>query len=123
MKNLIVAAALCAATAVAQAAPIQYDFSYDTGVGALSGSLMGELQADLNTLVISSFLDFAKFNGVAGPTLLFVMALSTGFGGPFVPASTTLDGSVQDFLAINGPGTEGFGIESASSSAALPTAT
>ena len=87
----------------AQASPIQYDFSYDTGAGILSGSLMGELQADNNTIVISSVLDFAKFNGVAGPSLPYVFSVYSLFSQleTLLPARTSLDGSLQDIYAID----------------------
>lgn len=102
----------------AQASPIQYDFSYDSGHGILSGSLMGELQADNNTILISSVLDFAKFNGVAGPSLPNVLSIYGLFSKSptFVPARTTLDGSLQDIYALDRPFTntpqliEGFAL-------------
>jgi len=101
MKKLILAAALCAATAAAQAAPTQYDFAYNTGNGVLSGSLMGELQADNNTIVISSMLDFVKFNGVAGPAFPYVFSGTALNTGTFVPPRTTLNGLGQDFYALS----------------------
>jgi len=113
MRKLILAAALCAATAAAQAAPSQYNFTYDTGIGLLSGSLMGELQIDNNTIVISSLLDFAKFNGVAGPALPNVFSVLTLFSGgqTFVPARTTLNGSLQDIFALDGIGLLGSDVD------------
>ena len=102
MKKLILAAVLGAATDAAQAAPIQYNFAYDTGIGVLSGSLMGELQSDQNTIVIRSLLDFVKFDGVAGPSLPTVFSmpiLLLSNGQTIAPARTTLDGSVQDIAA------------------------
>jgi hypothetical protein len=121
MKKLILAAALCAATAAAQAgpiqaAPIQYNFSYNTTIGVLSGSLMGTLQSDQNTIVISSLLDFVKFDGVAGPSLPAVFSILTLYGGgqTFLPASTTLNGSVQDIFAVDdlqrGSDVDGFAL-------------
>ena len=106
MKKLFVSAALCAFSFAAHAVPVQYDFSYNTGIGTLSGSLMGELQADNNTIVISSILDFAKFNGVAGPSLPHVFSIWTLFSGTFLPALTTLDGSVQDIYALDDLGVD-----------------
>ena len=105
VKKLFVSAALCAFSFAAHAVPVQYDFSYDTGKGILSGSLMGELQSDKNTILIRSLPDFAKFNGVAGPALPNVFSVFILFGGDpaTLPARTTLDGSFQDFYALDRP--------------------
>lgn len=122
MKQLFAGTVLSAAALAAQAAPIQYNFAYDTGIGTLSGSLMGELQADKNTILISSMLDFVKFDGVAGPSLPTVLSLPTFLfsqGQTVAPARTTLDGSLQDIYGFSIPlaelfkpsaNTEGFGL-------------
>jgi|GEM_PF-5518681 len=114
MKNLFVTAALLASAAAAQASPVpqssptKYAFSYVTSRGTLTGSLMGVLQADHNTIVVSSVLDFAKFNGVAGVSLSVVESLTTVLGGPFKFATTTLDGSAQDLYNGTANAIDGF---------------
>jgi hypothetical protein len=116
MKNFIVTAALLASAAVAQAtpvpqaSPIEYAFSYVSSAGTLTGTLMGELQADDNTILVSSVLDFAKFNGVDGVALSVFSSLTTVFGGPFQFATTTLDGSAQDIYAATANGSQGFAL-------------
>ena len=123
MKKLFVSAALCALSFVTHAVPVQYDFSYNTGIGTLSGSLMGELQADNNTIVISSILDFAKFNGVAGPALPFVASIFSLLASgttTLLPARTTLDGSVQDIFAVDGLVGESDGFALLAGSTGLP---
>lgn len=101
MKKLILAAALCAATAAAQAAPIQYNFAYTTRGGGFIGSLFGELQADQNTIVVSSVLDFAKFDGEDTVALPWISSVTTIYTDVFRVATTTLDGSMQDFYAAD----------------------
>lgn len=96
MKIAVVSLALCAAAA--QATPLQYDFSYAALGGTLSGSLMGELQADNNTLLIASLLDFVKFNGVDGPSLPELGSATDLFNpGARGTPLTSLDGLLQDF--------------------------
>ena len=76
-----------------------WNFTYVTGVGVLSGQLTGTLQGDNNTILISS-VDAAAFNAVPGPSLPYVYSL-TGFslGNLGAAPFTSIDGSVQDFLA------------------------
>ncbi len=114
MKNLFVTAALLAsaaaqATPVPLSSPTEYAFSYVTSGGTLSGSLMGVLQADHNTIIVSSVLDFAKFNGVAGGVALsFLSSMSSFYGGPTYAPTTSLDGSAQDFIAGSVNVSQGF---------------
>lgn len=102
MKRLFALMALCLATVV-QAAPMRYDFEYteDKG-GVLSGSLMGELQSDNNTIVVSSILDFVTFNGTVWGSLP-----SVGLFDPYPPllpgALVSLDGSVMNIVACDIP--------------------
>lgn len=100
VKKLLVMLALASALAV-QAAPVQYDFQYTlSGGGVLSGSLMGELQGDNNTIQISSMLNFVKFNGIGGPSLPFVESWLEYFGATSGAEPTvSLDGSVMDVVA------------------------
>lgn len=102
MKKAIITAALLAAAATAQAVPTEYKFSYATDAATWTGSLMGELQADSNTIVISSIVDFVKYNGVAGPSLPVVLSLfRLVTNDPAYSPITTLDGSRQDFFGLS----------------------
>ncbi len=115
MKNFIVTAALLASAAAAQATPVplasstEYAFSYVSSFGTLTGSLMGVLQADHNTIFISSVLDFVKFNGVSGGVALsFVSSIGSFYGFSTNAPTTSLDGSAQDFLAYSFSANQGF---------------
>lgn len=102
MKQSFVALALCAAAAAAQASPLQYNFSYAAVGGILSGSLIGELQADNNTLMITSLLDFVKFNGIDGPSLPFLGSSNDLFNlPPHSTPLTSLNGLLQDFIGCS----------------------
>jgi hypothetical protein len=93
--------AICA-TATAQAAPQQFDFQYTTlGNGVLSGSLIGELQADNNTILVSGIADFVRFNGLPGPSLPYAESYSERFGGPAAIPKVSLDGLIMDILACS----------------------
>lgn len=101
MKKLLIAAALCTA-GVANAALEQFDFSYISFAGnELKGSLLGELQADNNTIVVDSIIGFPSFAGFATPVPLTpVISVSSAFGTPS-PAVVSANGSVMDILACN----------------------
>ena len=101
MKTILASIALLTAS-LAQAAPINYQFSYTSGALTVAGTLVGTLQADNNTVLIDSVTDFVTVNGVPGPALplvgntasMFVIVPAAGGG-----ALTTLDGLVQDWVA------------------------
>ena len=104
MKNIfkkVLVAATVAWAATSQAAPVQYDFQYTTSGGVLAGSLIGDLQGDGNTIVVSSFLDFVTFNGVGSLSVSFVESLVELAGGPAGAPTVSLDGSVMDLFACD----------------------
>ncbi len=73
MKKQLIAAAIGLASSISVAQATIFDFSYLTAGGdTLAGQLDGTLQADNNTVVVSSILDFATFNGTPGPSLTYV---------------------------------------------------
>ena len=110
-KNVLVAATVAWAS-TSQAAPVQYDFQYTTSRGVLAGSLIGDLQGDGNTIVVSSFLDFVTFNGVGSLSVSFVESLVESVGGPAGAPTVSLDGSVMDLIACDSARCiEGFGFE------------
>jgi hypothetical protein len=94
--GLLVAAMLAATSAEAVTT---YNFSYVATGGTLAGQLTGTLQADNNTVLVSSIVDFASWNAVPGPSLTFVNTLSGYFSNIFAPGIVTIDGSVMDILA------------------------
>lgn len=98
-----IAAVALAVSAAASHAVTTYNFSYVAGAGTLSGQLTGTLQADNNTVIVSSIVDFASWNTVAGPSLAFVNAVS-GYPSTIAPGLVTLDGSVLDILACPSAG-------------------
>ena len=90
-----VVASLLAGIACGAQAATTFGFSYTASTGVLSGQLEGSLQADNNTVVVSS-IDFAAFNGTVGPSLPFVSsAIQWQFGGAYEP-TISLDGSKMD---------------------------
>jgi len=111
IKKVLVAATVAWA-ATSQAAPIQYDFQYTTSGGVLAGSLIGDLQGDGNTILVSSFLDFVTFNGVGSLSLPFIESVVEFVGGPPGAPTVSLDGSVMDLLACDSAAcNEGFFFE------------
>ena len=89
-----------------------FNFSYTLAGGdVIAGQVDGTLQADNNTLVVNSVLDFATFNGVDGPSLPFVVSTDTftGLTPNFLSPTLTLDGSFMDFIACtDGSCNDGF---------------
>ena len=108
-KTLVTALALTAA-ACAQASPTTYNFSYVASAGGvLSGQLLGTLQADNNSILVSAFLDFVTFNGVPGPSLPITTTLLVLNGGSGPAPTVTLDGSLLDVVACtDSPCSDGF---------------
>lgn len=101
MKKTLIAAALGLACVIPQAEASLFNFSYTLAGGdVIAGQVDGTLQADNNTLVINSVLDFATFNGVDGPSLPFVASVDTFINiTPGLSPTLTLDGSFMDFIA------------------------
>lgn len=106
MKMLsAIAAVALAVSAAASHAVTTYNFSYvAAGAGTLSGQLTGTLQADNNTVLVSSIVDFASWNTVAGPSLPFVNTVSGMASSTVAPGLVTLDGSVMDIIACDSAG-------------------
>jgi hypothetical protein len=90
----------------------EFVFRYQTiANGFVTGRLVGDLQADGNTILIQSIADFVKVNGVAGQSLPFVTTGSTIYG-TFRAPSATLDGSLLDFFGcIDEFCSEGIGFD------------
>lgn len=86
--------ALAASAALAGAQAGTFNFSYMSSTGVLSGQLTGTLQADLNTVVVTSVLSPA-FDGVPSPALPIFTSVTTRLGGPAVPV-VSLNGLVMD---------------------------
>ena len=104
MKNIfkkVLVAATVAWAATSQAAPTQYDFQYTTSGGVLAGSLIGDLQGDGNTIVVSSFLDFVTFNGVGSLSVPFIESVLALIGAPSRAPTVSLDGAVMDLIACD----------------------
>lgn len=119
-KKVLVAAAVAWATA-SQAAPIQYDFQYTASGGVLAGSLIGELQGDGNTIVVTAFLDFVTFNGAGSLSLPFVGSSTEFFGGPSTVPTVSLDGSAMDIAACDSSSCfDGFLFESSGAAIGSP---
>ncbi len=97
MKLFLCALALLACVST-RAATVVFDFVYQSTFGPLIGQLDGELQADGNTVIVTSVHNFAVFDGAA-----------LSFSTPYVdsvfgttlpgPAMVTLDGTGMDFTA------------------------
>lgn len=76
-----------------------YDFSYTASWGVVSGTIIGTLQGDNNTIDVSSITN-PEFDGVPGPAVPVITTLADFFGvpGPTVP-EVTLDGTNNNVLA------------------------
>jgi hypothetical protein len=122
MRKQIIAAAMGLALSVPAAQATLFDFSYELAGGdILAGQVEGVLQGDNNSVVVSSVLDFATFNGIPGPSLPFVESLDEyfGLGGPLDPIFT-LDGSFMDLIACTNSGCfDGFLFAAGSAYAAV----
>ncbi|MBM3728028.1 MAG: PEP-CTERM sorting domain-containing protein [Acidobacteria bacterium] len=103
MKSVRLLILALLAVSLVPAAPMAYNFSYQSSKGLLAGMLTGELQGDNNTVVVSSF-SMVTFNGNPGPDLPFLYSLVEAFLGPGpLPPVVSLDGLGIDFLACSGP--------------------
>jgi PEP-CTERM motif len=98
---------LCAALAAAigsvmgaQAAQAAlYDFSYTDEFGVVSGTIVGVLQADKNTIDVTSIIN-PEFNGAPAVAVPVITTIADFFSrpGPAVP-EVTLDGTNNNLLA------------------------
>jgi hypothetical protein len=97
-----------AITTPAEAASFGFTYTLNSG-SVLSGNLIGDLQPNNDTVFVSAVTQ-AKFNGVFGPSLPFVQALSTFLGGPPTPATVSFSGLTMNIIACNDPtcSDEGF---------------
>jgi hypothetical protein len=90
---------------------LTYDFNGADPGGVLEAVISGTLQGDGNTVVVDAVLDFATFDGIAGPSLPFIESVdqfTAHHPGPLDP-TLTLDGSFADIVAATDPGTaDGF---------------
>jgi hypothetical protein len=118
------------ATLLASAAPLQaqaadqpYAFTYDSAAYQvrITGTLLGSLQADGNTILVSQVLGVPSFNGAPAVALPFVDSLIDVVGDTaFLPPVVSLDGRRMDFAACTSAACDdGFGFE-ASGIAGMP---
>jgi PEP-CTERM motif len=86
-----------------------YDFSYTATFGVVSGMIIGTLQADNNTIDVTSITN-PEFDGVPGPAVPVITTLADYFGlpGPTIP-EVTLDGTNNNVLACTTSGVCGDG--------------
>jgi hypothetical protein len=76
-----------------------YDFSYTDEFGVVSGTIVGVLQADNNTIDVTSIIN-PEFNGASGVAVPVITTIGDFFSrpGPTVP-EVTLDGTTNNLLA------------------------
>lgn len=114
---LIATASLLASAAPLQAlaADQQYAFIYDSSAYQvrITGKLLGSLQPDGNTILVSQMLGVPSFNGAPAVALPFVDALIDVVGGSaYLPPVVSLDGRRMDFAACTSAAcNDGFGFE------------
>jgi hypothetical protein len=109
---LALAAALVPA---AQAAAETFVFQYSSPSGVIvSGQLLGTLQPDDNTIVVSSMLGVPRLNGTPAVAVPFVDSIIDVAGGShFWSPVVSLDGGTMDFAACtDAKCDDGFGFES-----------
>jgi hypothetical protein len=92
-------------------AGVIYNFSFvETDNTRLSGKLVGQLQSDNNTVIVSSVSDL-KRNGVSVTGSYPILNSYTSFatnGRSFVPPLVSLNFNTMDLYVSNTAGTEGF---------------
>lgn len=117
-RSLLIAAATLLAGAVpwqAQAAEQAYAFAFDSAAYQvrITGTLMGSLQADGNTIIVSQLLGVPGFNGAPAVALPFIDSLIDYAGDTgFLPPVVSLDGRRMDFVACTSTACDdGFGFE------------
>lgn len=99
----------------AKAADQLYAFAYDSTAHQvrITGTLLGSLQADGNTVLVSQLLGVPSFNGAPAVALPFVDSLIDVVGRTaFLPPVVSLDGRRMDFAACTSNACrDGFGFE------------
>lgn len=110
MKKTLIAASFGLAFALPPAEAALFDFSYVASGGTLAGTVDGTLQADHNTVIVNSLLDFVAVNGVAEPSLPFLSSWDAFWSLSTSLPTLTLDGSRLDFLACTSSSCSGNGI-------------
>ena len=116
--RLLIAAALTTAAALphAQAADEVFSFTYQSPLNevVIRGELMGSLQGDGNTVIVSQILGIPSVNGVPAVALPFVDSIIDVVGDTsFLLPRVSLDGTVMDFAACTSSSCDdGFGFES-----------
>lgn len=94
-----VAAAIGSVIGVQTAQAAAYDFSYRDDFGVVSGTIIGVLQADANTIDVTSIIN-PEFNSAPAPAVPIITTIADFFSrpGPTVP-EVTLDGTNNNLLA------------------------
>ena len=117
-----IAAAIVWISATPAAMAGVYDFSYTASFGVVSGTIIGTLQADHNTIDVASITN-PKFDGLPEPAVPVITTLADYFGvpGPMTP-EVTLDGTNNNVLACttSGPCVDGFYFDQAGVNAGYP---
>jgi hypothetical protein len=114
---LIATTTLLASTAPLQAlaADQPYAFTYNNAAAQvrITGTLLGTLQADGNTILVSQVLGVPSFNGAPAVALPYVDSLIDVVGDTaFLPPVVSLDGKRMDFAACTSAScSDGFGFE------------
>jgi len=88
-----------------------FNFSYTSSVGTLTGQLSGTLQADNDTVQVSSILS-AALNGKLGPALpdtgTYTAFYNSGYSTFDGQGLVSLSGNTMDFIASDASGVDGF---------------
>jgi len=102
LRKLLIALILGISSSVASAEVFNFSYTRNVDNQKLSGQLVGLLQPDGNTVIVSSFLDFASLNSVPGPALPFLYSTDfVNFGTPDVQPKVTFNGVFMDFVVCN----------------------
>ncbi len=107
MKSILMVLVLASAASATHAAT--FDFSYTRGFDnkSITGQLVGTLQPDGNTVLVTSVLDFVSLDGVAGSALPYVYSTDAINFGSIGSPKVSLNGAFMDFLACNAIGCSG----------------
>jgi hypothetical protein len=97
-----------------------YQFSYSDEFGVVSGTILGALQTDNNTIEVTSIIN-PEFDWAPAPAIQVITTIADYFGrsGPAVP-EVTLDGTNNNLLACTTSGCfDGFFFDEAGIDATL----